>query len=125
MDLLAEPPLRPNAEAVTDQKHPDHEFRIDRGAPCMAVERSEVPAKLAEIEKPIDASQKVLGWYVCFEVEGVEELVLRVSLMPHHLCGPPLFLLTLGHKKGVVVHLFFNTIGQERSFAGFHSRWCS
>ncbi len=54
----------------------------------MAVERSKVAAKLAEVEEPIDASQQMIGRYVCFDVERVEELVLRASLLPHHLCAP-------------------------------------
>lgn len=45
--LLAQPPLRPDPEAVADDEHPDHELWVDRGAPGMAVERREVLAQLA------------------------------------------------------------------------------
>src|SRR5580765_3828595 len=96
MNFVAQAPLRPNTEAVTDQEHPDHQLRVDRGASCVAVETSEVAAKLAEIEEPIDASQQMIGRYVCFKVERVEELVLRASLLPHHLCALRFFLLIHG-----------------------------
>ena len=33
VDLLAQPPLRANAEAVADDQHPDHQLGIDRGPP--------------------------------------------------------------------------------------------
>ena len=33
MNFLAQSPLRPDAEAVTDQQHPDHQFGVDRGRP--------------------------------------------------------------------------------------------
>src|SRR5690242_5584288 len=37
--LLAEPPLRADAEAVADDQHPDQQLRIDRWPPRLAVER--------------------------------------------------------------------------------------
>src|SRR5712671_1598859 len=36
-DFLAKPPLGPDAEAVADDQHPEHQFRIDRGPAGMAV----------------------------------------------------------------------------------------
>lgn len=41
MHLLAEPPLRRHAEAITHQQHRDEEFRFDRLPPSMAVENGE------------------------------------------------------------------------------------
>jgi hypothetical protein len=37
MDLLAQPTLRTNAEAVADDEHPDHQLRINRGPPNVAI----------------------------------------------------------------------------------------
>ena len=37
--LLAQPPLKADAVAVTHNQHPDHELRIDRGPANVAVER--------------------------------------------------------------------------------------
>jgi hypothetical protein len=33
VDFFAEPALRPNAEAVANNQHADHQLWIDRGAP--------------------------------------------------------------------------------------------
>ncbi len=37
VDLLAQPTLGADAEAVANNQHPDHQFRIDRGATNLAV----------------------------------------------------------------------------------------
>src|SRR3954453_22793595 len=37
MNLLAEPKLRADAEAIADQQHPDHQFGLDQRAPDHAV----------------------------------------------------------------------------------------
>ena len=42
MHLLAEPTLGANAEAITDDQHPDHQFWIDRGPADLAVERPQM-----------------------------------------------------------------------------------
>ena len=42
MHFLAQPALGPYGEAVTDDQHPDHQLRIDRGAAGVAIERREV-----------------------------------------------------------------------------------
>ena len=55
MHFLAQAPLRANAEAVPDDQHPDHELRIDRGAPGVAIELRQVPAQLAQIEHAVDS----------------------------------------------------------------------
>ncbi len=44
MNLFAEPPLGPDAHAIADQQHPDHQLRIDRGPARRAVERGEMRA---------------------------------------------------------------------------------
>jgi hypothetical protein len=44
VDLFAQPALGTNAKAVTDDQHPHHLFRINRGARRVAIERSDVAA---------------------------------------------------------------------------------
>src|SRR6187455_3633346 len=44
LNLLAQPALGADTEAVADDQHPDHQLRIDRRAPRVAVERSEMMA---------------------------------------------------------------------------------
>lgn len=33
MDFFAQTPLGADAEAIADEQHPDHQFRIDEGRP--------------------------------------------------------------------------------------------
>src|ERR1700758_3247941 len=54
VDLIAQAPLRSNAEAVTDQEHPDHQLRIYRRPADATVERRETPPNLFEVDKPVD-----------------------------------------------------------------------
>ena len=45
-DLLAQLPFKADAIAVADNEHPDHQLRIDRGPPDVAVERRQLLAKI-------------------------------------------------------------------------------
>ena len=45
-DLLAQLPLKADTVAVADNEHPDHQLRIDRGPPDVAVERCKLLAKI-------------------------------------------------------------------------------
>ena len=44
MNLLAQPPLGADAEAVADDQHPDHQLGINRGPADLAVEGAQVLA---------------------------------------------------------------------------------
>jgi hypothetical protein len=72
MDLLAQPPLRPDTHGVADNQHPHHQFGINRGAADVAVERPQLRAHLFEIEKPVDASEQVIFGNVVIEAEIVK-----------------------------------------------------
>ena len=56
MNLLAQPTLRPNAHAIADDQHADHQLRIDRGpsdADCKTA--SESDGDLSKSTMPVDA----------------------------------------------------------------------
>jgi len=61
VNLFAQPSLRANAEAVTHDEHPHHQFRIDRRPPRVTVERREVRAQIAQVEEPINPAQQMIG----------------------------------------------------------------
>jgi len=84
MHLVAQPSLRPDAEAVPDDQHPDHQLRIDRWPPCVAVIRCEVAPQITQVEDAVDAAEKMVGGNVRLEVKGIEELLLRRALLSHH-----------------------------------------
>ena len=61
VNLFAQPPLRADAEAVTDDQHPDHQLRIDRRPARLAVERPQLLADVAEVHEPVDRPQQVIA----------------------------------------------------------------
>jgi hypothetical protein len=89
MHLLAQPALGADAEAMADDQHPDHQFRVDGGAAGVAVERREVLAQTTEVKNPVDAAKQVVARDVIVEVEGVEQLVLRAASLTHHRNAHP------------------------------------
>jgi hypothetical protein len=84
VDLLAEPPLRPNAEAVADNQHPDHQLGIDRRSPRAAVKWRQLSPYVAELYEPVDRPQKVMWRNMPFERELIEQRSLFDLPMSHH-----------------------------------------
>ena len=76
MGLFAQPLLRANAVAIAHDQHANHQFRINRRTPNRAIEIGEVMAQVAQIEIPINAAQKVIGWNVIFKVERLKQPIL-------------------------------------------------
>jgi hypothetical protein len=48
VDFITEAPFRSYAEAIADQEHPDHQVRIGRGPPDIAVELRQLPPQVLE-----------------------------------------------------------------------------
>jgi hypothetical protein len=86
MDLLAQPPLRANAEAISHQQHPDKEFRINRRAACIAVKRSEILADSRQVNEAINRTQHV----------NLRDVIVNGKLIKQ--CASP-FLLWTHHRK--------------------------
>ena len=84
MNLLAQPPLRADAEAVADDQHPDQQLRIDRRPPHLAVERRQLPPQSVEFDKPINRPQQVSFRHMPFERKLVKQRVLLDLPLPHH-----------------------------------------
>ena len=57
-DLLAQLPFKADAIAVADNEHPDHQLRIDRGPPDLAVERRQLLAKSTSTRVTIGVSRR-------------------------------------------------------------------
>jgi hypothetical protein len=75
----------------------------------MAVERREVLAQRAQIQKLVYASKQMISGYVCFEIKGVEEPILVACLLIHHPDVPPSLSLPLGHRPSPTVQRSFST----------------
>src|SRR6476646_838169 len=69
LHLFAQAPLGANTEAVSNDQHPDHQFRINRGPTGVAIERSEMAAQLAQIKESINPAQQMIGRNVSIEIE--------------------------------------------------------
>ena len=83
--FLTQPSLRSDAKAVADDEHADRQLRIDRGATSVAIERRQMSAQIIQIENAVDAAKEVIDGNVAIEIEGVEQLIVRTCLLPHHL----------------------------------------
>ena len=91
-DLLTKPPLKTHTVAVAHDQHPDHELRVDRGSPNVAVERSQLLVQVREHSRHdrIDPTQQMARWNTAFEIEQIEQLALIARLPTHHGKPPPL-----------------------------------
>jgi hypothetical protein len=87
VDLLAEAPLRSDAEGVADQGHPDHQLGINRGPTDAAVEGHQVPPDFFKLEKSVDRPKQMVGWDVLFKRELIEQRSLFDAALsaPSHL----------------------------------------
>ena len=90
MHLLAEPPLRADAEAVADDQHPDHQLRVDRGPPDLAVEGPQMRADARQVDEAVDRAKQVVGRDVPLQAELVEQRLLHHRPFAHHRLNLPL-----------------------------------
>jgi hypothetical protein len=72
MDLIAQPTLGTDAEAVAHDQHADHQLRIDRGAADPAVVRLEMLAHTGQVDEAVHRAQQMVHGDVPVEVEAVE-----------------------------------------------------
>jgi hypothetical protein len=84
VDLIAQAPLRSNAEAVANQQHPDHQLGIDRRSTDTTVEGGQVLPDLFKVDKSIDRPEQVVGRDMPFERELIEQRSLFDLPMSHH-----------------------------------------
>ncbi len=89
VDLVAQPPLRSDAEAVAHDQHSDHQLGIDRGPARLAVEGPQLHAQAGQVYEPIDRSQQVIGRHVPFKTEAVEQRLLWRLPLTHHQPASP------------------------------------
>lgn len=75
--LFAVPPLRPDAETITNQQHPDRQLRVDRGTARVAVEVGKMGADAGQIDEAINRPEQVLLREVIFQRELIEQRCLR------------------------------------------------
>jgi len=84
MNLVAQPALGPDAEAVAHDQHADHQLRIDRGPANVAVVGAEVLPHPGQVDEPVNRSKQVIHRDVPIEVEALEERLLQHRPLAHH-----------------------------------------
>src|ERR1700722_16991181 len=84
MDLLLQPSLRANAEAVADDEHSDHQLGINRGPPDVAVVGTQVCANLGQVDEPVNLSQQMVVGHMPLEAEPVKQRLLHHAPLAHH-----------------------------------------
>jgi hypothetical protein len=91
MHFLAQPALRTDALDIADQEHPDHQFRIDRGAADGAVERPEAGPDTGQVDEPVDRAQHVIARHMPIEIELVKQCRLHRPRAHPSSPNPPRF----------------------------------
>ena len=86
LDLLAQTAFRPDAIAVPDNKHPDHQFRIDRRAADVAVKGSQLLVQVGQHggDEDVHSPYQVVLRNHIIEIELVEQLSLFPIPSTHH-----------------------------------------
>jgi hypothetical protein len=59
----------------------------------VAIEGCEVLTQSRQVEKPIEAAEQMVRWYVLIKVEGIKQSVLVAAVFSHHAGALPLPLL--------------------------------
>ena len=88
VDLLAQPPLGADAEAIADNQHPDHQLGIDRGSSDLAVIGLKMRPNLRQIDEAVNLAQEVIVRDMTLKAEAVEQRLLHHLPFAHHGVSP-------------------------------------
>lgn len=81
--FLAQPALGADAHAVSNDQHPDHQLRINRGAACLAVIGPQVLPDIRQIHEPVDRAQEMIRRYMSLRAEALEQRLLHHRSLAH------------------------------------------
>src|ERR1700731_1616659 len=116
-DLATEQTLRPQAEGVAEDQHPDHQNRIDRGAAECRIMRRKLAIDPRQIEHRCNRTHLVIVRHHLFKAERIKQLPLILLQPPHHRPFPPLTASTSGnHCSQKPSTDFCNKIGTLRTW---------
>jgi hypothetical protein len=77
VDLVAEPPLGPDAHTVADHQHSDGQLRVNRGSSNPTAKRLQSLTETLELEMPVNAAQQMIARDMIVEAEVVKQLSRR------------------------------------------------
>ncbi len=84
MNLFNQTTLGADAIEITDQQHPQHQFRIDRRATSVAIEIGQFHADRVKIQQPVDLAKQVVLRNMTLDPKAVKQVLL--CLQPSHHC---------------------------------------
>src|SRR6187200_2194480 len=90
LHLATQQSLRAYGEHITENEHPDHEHRINRGAAERRVVGRQLPMDPGQIEHSGDLADAMIRRNHVLEAERIEQLALVLVEPPHHRQPPPL-----------------------------------
>ena len=88
MDLLTQPTLRTNAEAIADDQHADHQFGIDRGPPHVAIIGPQMRPNLGQVDETVDLAQQVIVRDAPLQTEAVKQPLASHAVRPSSTESP-------------------------------------
>src|SRR5215472_1723613 len=88
VNLLAQPPLGADAEAIADNQHPDHQLGIDRRPSRLAIIGFKMRPNLRQIDEAVDLAQEVIVRDMTLKAEAVEQRLLHHPPFAHHGVSP-------------------------------------
>src|SRR5436190_4685548 len=116
LNFATDQPLRADRKDISDDQHPDHQFRIDRRAAHGRIVGCELAAKPAQIERSIDLPHQMIFRDSLAKMKLVEQLTLVTLQTAHHGSTSPRFASTQrNHRSRHVSTDFCNKIGTKRT----------
>jgi hypothetical protein len=91
LHFTADQPLRTDRKDISDDQHPDHQFRIDRRTPHGRIVRCKFAAKPGQIESSVDLPHQVIFRDSIAKTKLVEQLALVTLQTAHHGSTSPRF----------------------------------
>src|SRR3954451_15563173 len=91
LNFATDQPLRADRKYISHDKHPDHQFRIDRRATYGRIMRCKFAAEPGKIESSIDLPHQMIFVNCVIELKLVEKLRLFALQPSHHGLPPPRF----------------------------------
>jgi hypothetical protein len=119
LNFLGEPALRADAVAVAHDEHTDHELRIDRGTPDLAVVGLQLLVEVGQSSRhdQVYPAQKMTLRNAIIEAELIEQLTLVPPLPPHHRRIPVANLPQQTESPfGASLNAFIDSIDPKRTF---------
>src|SRR3954451_6929258 len=116
LNFATDQPLRADRKDISDDQHPDHQFRVDRRPTHGRIMSCKFAAQPGKIESSIDLPHQMIFGDCVIELKLVEKLRLFALQPTHHGLPPPRFASARwNHGSPQASTDFCNKIGTSRA----------